>query len=161
MFQFPGFPSHTYWFSMWYTILHRVCSHIRKSADRSLYAAPRSLSQLVTSFVGSQCQGILHMLLFAWTTFLRCLVLVVLFESTFYCQFSSHYRIAMIILHFTVNSFFIRQQKLFFTCYFSWKNLISLNHFLPFTMSVMCIISYSVFNEHWFFSLSQLSLCFA
>ena len=26
---------------------------------------------------------------------------------------------------------------------------------LPFTMSVMCIISYSVFNEHWFFSLSQ------
>ena len=34
------------------------------------------------------------------------------------------------------------------------------NHFLPFTMSVMCIISYSVFNEHWFFSLSQLSLRF-
>ena len=31
---------------------------------------------------------------------------------------------------------------------------------LPFTMSVMCIISYSVFNEHWFFSLSQLSLRF-
>ena len=27
-------------------------------------------------------------------------------------------------------------------------------------MSVMCIISYSVFNEHWFFSLSQLSLRF-
>ena len=27
-------------------------------------------------------------------------------------------------------------------------------------MSVMCIISYSVFNEHWSFSLSQLSLCF-
>ena len=111
MFQFPGFPSHTYWFSMQSTILHRVCSHIRKSADRSLYAAPRSLSQLVTSFFGSQCQGILHMLLFAWTTFLRCsasyslAVLAVLFFA---------FRIAMIILHFTVNSFFIRQQKLFF-----------------------------------------------
>ena len=26
---------------------------------------------------------------------------------------------------------------------------------LPFTMSVMCIISYSVFNEHWFFSLQE------
>ena len=49
-------------------ILHHRCSHIRKSADRSLFAAPRSLSQLVTSFIGSQCQGILHMLFFAWTT---------------------------------------------------------------------------------------------
>ena len=34
-----------------------------------LFAPPRSLSQLVTSFIGSQCQGILHMLFFAWTTF--------------------------------------------------------------------------------------------
>ena len=50
-------------------ILHHRCSHIRKSAGRSLFAAHRSLSQLVTSFVGSQCQGILHMLFFAWTTF--------------------------------------------------------------------------------------------
>ena len=31
----------------------RVCSHIRKSPDRSLFAAPRGLSQLVTSFFGS------------------------------------------------------------------------------------------------------------
>ena len=34
-----------------------------------LFAPPRSLSQLVTSFIGSQCQGILHILFFAWTTF--------------------------------------------------------------------------------------------
>ena len=111
MFQFPGFPSHTYWFSMQSTILHRVCSHIRKSADQSLYAAPRSLSQLVTSFFGSQCQGILHMLLFAWTTFLRCsasfslAVLAVLFFA---------FRIAMIILHFTVNSFLFASKNCFF-----------------------------------------------
>ena len=58
-------------------------------------------------------------------------------------------------LHFTVNSFLFASKNCFFTCYFSWKNLISLNHFLPFTMSVMCIISYSVFNEHWFLSLSE------
>ncbi len=31
---------------------------IQTSADRSLCAAPRSFSQLITSFVGSQCQGI-------------------------------------------------------------------------------------------------------
>ena len=32
-----------------------------------LFAPPRSLSQLVTSFIGSQCQGILLVLFFAWT----------------------------------------------------------------------------------------------
>ena len=31
---------------------------IRKSPDQCVFAAPRSLSQLATSFVGSQCQGI-------------------------------------------------------------------------------------------------------
>ena len=51
-------------------ILHHECFHIRKSADRSLFAAPRSLSQLVTSFIGSWCQGIRPMLLFAWTSLL-------------------------------------------------------------------------------------------
>ena len=129
MFQFPGFPSHTYWFSMQSTILHRVCSHIRKSADRSLYAAPRSLSQLVTSFVGSQCQGILHMLLFAWTTFLRCsasysfAVLAVLFFA---------FRIAMIILHFTVNSFL-----------FASKNC-----FLPANIALTLLLA--LFGKTWF-----------
>ena len=69
MFQFPGFPSHTYGFSMWSMALRHRCSHIRISADHGPFASPRSFSQLVTSFVGSQCQGILHMLFLAWTTF--------------------------------------------------------------------------------------------
>jgi hypothetical protein len=34
---------------------------IRKSPDQSLFAAPRGLSQLVTSFVGFRRQGIHHM----------------------------------------------------------------------------------------------------
>ena len=33
-------------------------SPIRRSPDQSPFAAPRSLSQLVASFIGSQCQGI-------------------------------------------------------------------------------------------------------
>ena len=40
---------------------------IRTSPDQSIFAAPRSFSQLITSFVGSQCQGILLVLFFAWT----------------------------------------------------------------------------------------------
>ena len=80
MFQFPGFPTLTYGFSQRYTVLHRVCSHIRKSADRSLFAAPRGLSQLVTSFFGSWCQGIHLTLLFAWTSYTIYSVLLELSE---------------------------------------------------------------------------------
>ena len=43
---------------------HADCS-IRKSAGQSLLTAHRSLSQLTTSFIGSQCQGIRPALLFA------------------------------------------------------------------------------------------------
>ena len=67
MFQFGRFPTHTYVFSMRFTVLHRECFHIRISAGRSLFAAHRSFSQLVTSFIGSWCQGIHLMLFFAWT----------------------------------------------------------------------------------------------
>ena len=43
-----------------------VSSLIRKSADDRIFAPARSLSQLVTSFFGSQCQGIRLMPFFAW-----------------------------------------------------------------------------------------------
>ena len=69
MFQFPEFPAHTYGFSIRSVILHHGGFPIRKSADQYLFTAPRSLSQLVTSFFGSQCQGIHLMLFFAWTVF--------------------------------------------------------------------------------------------
>ena len=42
---------------MIHEMLH-VDFSIRKSADQWIFAPPRGLSQLVTSFVGSQCQGI-------------------------------------------------------------------------------------------------------
>ena len=61
----PGFPAYTYGFSIRSAILHRGGSPIRKSAGQCSFAAHRSLSQLVTSFVGSRCQGILRMLFFA------------------------------------------------------------------------------------------------
>jgi hypothetical protein len=55
MFQFPEFAPiaryHT--FSM-------VGCPIRKSTDQLLFAHPRSLSQLITSFFASESQGIPH-----------------------------------------------------------------------------------------------------
>ena len=45
-------------FSVWYRSIAPVGFPIQKSADQRLFASPRSLSQLITSFIGSQCQGI-------------------------------------------------------------------------------------------------------
>ena len=41
---------------------------IRKSVGQGLFAAHHSLSQLITSFFGSWCQGIHHMLFIAWSS---------------------------------------------------------------------------------------------
>ena len=67
MFQFPEFPAYTYVFSIRFIVLHYEGFPIRISTDQGSFAAPRSFSQLVTSFFGSWCQGIHLMLFFAWT----------------------------------------------------------------------------------------------
>ena len=67
MFQFPGFPWYTYVFSIPFMILHHEGFPIRIPTDRCLFTAPRGLSQLVTSFFGSWCQGIHLMLFVTWT----------------------------------------------------------------------------------------------
>ena len=54
------------WFTMQYWSIAPVGFPIRKSTDRWIFAPPRGLSQLVTSFFGSWCQGIRRMLLLAW-----------------------------------------------------------------------------------------------
>ena len=65
MFQFPGFPSIRYGLAYGYVRFTHVGSPIRKSAAHRIFASPRSLSQLVTSFVGSQCLGIRPVLFIA------------------------------------------------------------------------------------------------
>ena len=65
MFQFAGFPSATYGFSYGYMESFHVGFPIQISADHGIFAPPRGFSQLVTSFVGSQCQGIRPVLFLA------------------------------------------------------------------------------------------------
>ena len=66
MFQFPGFPSIRYGLAYGYWRSSPVGFPIQRSADRWIFAPPRSFSQLITSFFGSQCQGIHPALFFAW-----------------------------------------------------------------------------------------------
>ena len=60
MFQFPGFASHAYGFSMRSSIAGGGCP-IRRSSDQSLLAAPQGFSQRATSFIASWRQGIHQM----------------------------------------------------------------------------------------------------
>ena len=150
MFQFPRFPSYTYLFSIRSMILHHGCSHIRKSADRSLFAAPRSLSQLITSFFGSQCQGILHMLFFAWTTF--CISGDILRFSFLSLELLCFSYLQLKDIHFPwlpsfgkIVSFYPNTEKpdFFVVSLLLW--------FLVFSLYYVChvlLFSYSVFNEH-------------
>ena len=68
MFQFGRFPSYTYWFSARSSCFTWWGFPIRIPADRGLFAAPRSFSQLIASFFGFRCQGIHLMLFLAWTS---------------------------------------------------------------------------------------------
>ena len=56
MFQFPALAFHIV---EWYLFKVPGCP-IRKSADQRLFAPTRSLSQLITSFIASESQGIRH-----------------------------------------------------------------------------------------------------
>src|ERR1700744_1380011 len=51
MFQFSGF-------ALLQLVFNKLGFPIRKSADHVIFANPRSLSQLITSFIASESQGI-------------------------------------------------------------------------------------------------------
>ena len=66
MFQFPGFPSAHYGFMYGWLRCAQPGFPIQRSPDQWICAPPRSFSQLITSFIGSQCQGIRPVLFLAW-----------------------------------------------------------------------------------------------
>ena len=58
MFQFRRFPAAHYGFMYSRCRFSAAGFPIQRSADHRIFAPTRGLSQLVTSFIGSQCQGI-------------------------------------------------------------------------------------------------------
>ena len=103
-------PLHTLWIHVWmHELLHADCS-IRKSADQSLFAAPRSLSQLTTSFFGSQCQGIHSALFFALP--------FVLYGSSQNFRFLTRCSFLPDILVFTFMSFLLTRSFTLHFCFF-------------------------------------------
>ena len=66
MFQFRRFPTVRYGLAYGSYGIAIGGFPIRISPDQCLFAAPRSFSQLITSFIGSWCQGIPLALFIAW-----------------------------------------------------------------------------------------------
>ena len=138
MFQFPSFPSCTYVFSTWSQALRLRGSPIRISADRGLFAAPRGFSQLVTSFVGSWCQGIHLMLFLAWTSF-------VLFSClSFANNFVTMKKLFRFIV-FRLDSFRVSAQLQFF--YHDFLKDLLFNSFSEISKLSVRFLLYSVSND--------------
>ena len=142
-------------------VLHHEGFPIRKSAGHSLFPTHRGLSQVITSFIGSQCQGIHLTLFFAWTA-------VLLFSILSYDKLK---QIQLFCLSFANNCILwvVRSKK---TMIFrSYDFVLSASRFLSkptklfplllygktytfnnkfFSITTICFVSflYSVFNEH-------------
>ena len=69
---------------------------IRKSPDQWIFAPPRSLSQLVASFIGSWCQGIPLALFIAWPIENK---LFSLFSYCELCRLHRNFEIVIVTLH--------------------------------------------------------------
>ena len=112
-----------------YMILHHVGFPIRKSVGRSLFAAHHSLSQLVTSFIGSWCQGIHLTLLFAWTS---C-IYPILWFSLNCLSFFEHFRSGFYWLLFAVKKQFTRLLHFVLSFHLSVKLYAHFHALFPFS----------------------------
>ena len=86
MFQFPALASCQ---AGWHSFRMSGCP-IRKSSDQRLFAPTRSLSQLITSFIASESQGIRHapLLTFSLTDNVWS-IYTFSFNFTFFCYIMS------------------------------------------------------------------------
>ena len=149
-------------------ILHHRGCPIRKSAGHGIFPPYRSLSQVITSFIGSQCQGIHLMLFFAWTAVFAFSPFFwnETFEFSFFawasqiivlgCKLkdlcslihvSCPPRISQSETDEIVPTSFVRKnlKKLFSNKFFSKSTFFQVNYI---QLSVSFLSSYSVFNEH-------------
>ena len=86
MFQFPALASNL----VGWLVFNQSGCPIRKSSDQGLFAPTRSLSQLITSFIASESQGIRHapLLTFSLTDNVWS-IYTFSFNFTFFCYIMS------------------------------------------------------------------------
>ena len=161
MFQFPASPSRTLCIHVQVPErLPQVGSPIRKSTSQRLFAPHRGLSQLVTSFFGSWCQGIHPMLLLAWPFDLK---------SWFYWRFQrSNFLGSLVIYNYRIAHnlhYFATQQSVYDLIDLKWlsKHIVEFSILrvsfvplkvlsYPYLLSSLDFVAlhYIVFKVHWF-----------
>ena len=130
MFQFPASPSCTLWIHVQVTELLSLPGFpIRKSVYHRLFAPTHSLSQLVTSFVGSWCQGIHPTLLVAWPFDHFLLILHLNCFKMFFIFFRQRLRLSIKTIHFLVMYYPNHHFLLDFSNVFSFFTRLSLFSF--------------------------------
>ena len=115
------------WFTIQYWSIAPVGSPIRKSRDQWIFAPPPGLSQLVTSFFGSWCQGIRRMLFLAWPRRSFYFVFVTLASNDLSFSLSFHYvsksckvfRYQQCFSTLLVTLFYLKKPLFFLTYFFS------------------------------------------
>ena len=127
------------------TTLLVVSSLIRISTDRSLFAAPRSFSQLVTSFFGAMYQGIL---LYALCSLIFIWITSVIPSNCF----TNSLRLSRLI--FFLRDFFLRSSQIRINLRFLISFLVSICFSLP-SVLILIKVSYTFFK---FFTLSSMQL---
>ena len=140
MFQFPrcSFVKLCIHFTM-----HEV-SHagfpIRKSPDLWLCAPTRSLSQLITSFIGSWCQGIHHAPFVAWPSLFRLFISI------------NHLTLLNFALILGLIKSIINLTKLF-TKNFSWLVVfIQTIYYVQFSKNMLCASKSIIWLKHLYSS---------
>ena len=124
MFHFPSFASHDYVFIMRYLPYGKWVSPFRNLRITGYLPPPRSLSQAITSFIASDCQGIHHMHLITWLynpkqslthtsecyrCKLNCYYLLFVHLSTVQLQFNSYTKtldsvLSLVLISFNINN---------------------------------------------------------
>ena len=143
-------------------ILHHSGFPIRRSPDRCLFTAPRGLSQLVTSFIGSWCQGIHLTLFFAWTSQRIFQFSLLGSRSVLNClSFVNKYLLGFLFalkkLPFSLHWIFSPLGEIVLT-HFSWKDLSNLFFKIKSVLflSVRFTLQYTLFGFQWTYSVKPL-----
>ena len=168
MFQFPGFPSYTYWFSIWYyDITHSefphsdICGSRLICSSPQLFAACRVLLRLLMPRHSPCALLRLNFLIRSWrlsSSWLFSLVLLLELSQIIVVWSCLHYFYFFAFCAIFVVLFYQRflERPSWFSGLFLY-NLIIVQSFLNYLFVFFSLLDYSVFHDHLVFTSFEVS----
>ena len=158
MFQFTGFPSMRYGLAHGWLESVQPGFPIQRSMDQGIFAPPHGFSQLITSFFGSQCQGIRPVLFLAWPSIYSVISFLNYYRMGNHTviikkRYIALYRFLIITVWFP-----IRFSVCFSDVWFLWKSFLKIILCMKFSRYILllfdCFISHQktkflLSSDHW------------